>query len=94
MHNVGYSPTDYKVGDFVLLLGDQRKPFTWNQRTYAGVIHSISGYYRVGQITEILPGIDYKGQEVQRVFKVSVGDGHGGRREERRSYMTVAPLLI
>ena len=95
-HNLEHKPEDYKVGQFVHLIGDEGQPLKNEERTMPGQVHSIVGYYRVGRIEEIHEGVDSLGKTVQRVFTVSVGDRRnaGTIKQEKRSYQTIAPFVI
>ena len=95
-HNINHRPEDFTVGQFVHLLSDTKQPIKKEERTLPGVLRSVCGIYRIGQIVEIHEGIDFQGQPAQRVFTVRTGDPStpGQLRDQRRSYMTIAPLLI
>ena len=94
--HLGHTPDMLKVGQFVHLLGEKHQPIKVESRTMPGVLNSICGYYRVGQIIEIHEGEDWQGNSAQRVFTVRVGDRTkpGTLKDERRSYQTISPILI
>lgn len=94
--NLKHKPEHYQVGQFVHLIGDQYNCIDIKNRTMPGVLHSICGNYRIGQIVAIHGGVDFKGDLAQRVFTVRVGDRRnpGTLKDERRSYMTIAPFLF
>merc|ERR1711989_68700 len=73
-HNINHRPEDFTVGQFVHLLSDTKQPIKKEERTLPGVLRSVCGVYRIGQIVEIHEGIDFQGQPAQRVFTVRTGD--------------------
>ena len=77
---------EYQVGNLVHLISEERTIPT-EARTFAGELHSVTGRYRLGRITEIVKS-DRDGQD--RLFLVK----QPGGEIKRCSAMNIAPLYL